>query len=151
MAIKVGINGFGRIGRNVFRIMKQRGGFELVLINDITDAKTLTHLLKYDSTHGKFEGETLIVDKVFIGPKGKVKTNIRASHVVVEGILIGNIDATSRVLLLPTSKILGDIKTPELIIQAGTILKGRCTISHDSDHDAKELIDSLYQHEQDSE
>jgi cytoskeletal protein CcmA (bactofilin family) len=98
---------------------------------------------------GKFEGEALIVDKVFIGPKGKVKTNIRASHVVVEGILIGNIDATSRVLLLPTSKILGDIKTPELIIQAGTILKGRCTISHDSDHDAKEMIYSLY--EQDSE
>ena len=98
---------------------------------------------------GKFEGEALIVDKVFIGPKGKVKTNIRASHVVVEGILIGNIDATSRVLLLPTSRILGDIKTPELIIQAGTILKGRCTISHDSDQDAKELIDSLY--EQDSE
>jgi len=100
---------------------------------------------------GKFEGETLIVDKVFIGPKGKVKTNIRASHVVVEGILIGNIDATSRVLLLPTCKILGDIKTPELIIQAGTILKGRCTISHDSDHDAKELIDSLYQHDQDGD
>ena len=98
---------------------------------------------------GKFEGEALIVDKVFIGPKGKVKTNIRASHVVVEGILIGNIDATSRVLLLPTSRILGDIKTPELIIQAGTILKGRCTISHDSDQDAKELIYSLY--EQDSE
>jgi len=98
---------------------------------------------------GKFEGETLIVDKVFIGPKGKVKTNIRASHVVVEGILIGNIDATSRVLLLPTSRILGDIKTPELIIQAGTILKGRCTISHDSDQDAKEMIYSLY--EQDSE
>jgi cytoskeletal protein CcmA (bactofilin family) len=98
---------------------------------------------------GKFEGEALIVDKVFIGPKGKVKTNIRASHVVVEGILIGNIDATSRVLLLPTSRILGDIKTPELIIQAGTILKGRCTISHDSDQDARELIYSLY--EQDSE
>jgi cytoskeletal protein CcmA (bactofilin family) len=52
------------------------------------------------------------------------------------------------VLLLPTSRILGDIKTPELIIQAGTILKGRCTISHDSDHDAKEMIYSLY--EQDS-
>jgi cytoskeletal protein CcmA (bactofilin family) len=98
---------------------------------------------------GKFEGEALIVDKVFIGPKGKVKTNIRASHVVVEGILIGNIDATSRVLLLPTSRILGDIKTPELIIQAGTILKGRCTISHDSNQDAKEMIYSLY--EQDSE
>jgi cytoskeletal protein CcmA (bactofilin family) len=94
---------------------------------------------------GKFEGDALIVDKVFIGPKGKVKTNIQASNVVVEGILIGNINATSRVLLLPTSRILGDIQSPELIIQAGTILKGRCIISHDSDQDAKELINSLYE------
>ncbi|KPJ86647.1 MAG: cell division protein [Spirochaetes bacterium DG_61] len=94
---------------------------------------------------GKFEGEVLIVDKVFIGPNGKVKTNIKASSVVVEGILIGNIQATSRVLLLPTSRILGDIQTPELIIQNGTILKGRCTISHSSDQDARELILSLYE------
>ncbi|MFH1837625.1 MAG: type I glyceraldehyde-3-phosphate dehydrogenase [Candidatus Omnitrophota bacterium] len=56
MAVKVGINGFGRIGRMVFRIMAERGGFEVVAINDLTDAKTLAHLLKYDSTHGKFKG-----------------------------------------------------------------------------------------------
>lgn len=56
MAIKVGINGFGRIGRQVFRIMMKRGGFEVVAINDLTDAKTLAHLLKYDSVHGKFDG-----------------------------------------------------------------------------------------------
>lgn len=93
---------------------------------------------------GKFEGEALIVDKVFIGPKGKVKTNIKTSSIVVEGILIGNIQATNRVLLLPTSRILGDIQTPELIIQNGTILKGRCTISHTSEKDAKELILDLY-------
>jgi cytoskeletal protein CcmA (bactofilin family) len=96
---------------------------------------------------GKFEGDALIVDKVFIGPKGKVKSNIKASSVVVEGILIGNIHATNRVLLLPTSRILGDIQTPELIIQNGTILKGRCTISHDSQQDAKELVESLYDQE----
>jgi cytoskeletal protein CcmA (bactofilin family) len=94
---------------------------------------------------GKFEGEVLIVDKVFIGPSGKVKTNIKATSVVVEGILIGNIHATNRVLLLPTSRILGDIQTPELIIQNGTILKGRCTISHSSDQDARGLIQSLYE------
>lgn len=94
---------------------------------------------------GKFEGEALIVDKVFIGPKGRVKTNIKASSVVIEGIVIGNIHATNRVLLLPTSRILGDIQTPELIIQNGTILKGRCIISHDSKQDAKELILTLYE------
>ena len=57
MAIRIGINGFGRIGRQVFRIMKERGGFDVVGINDITDAKTLGHLLKYDSVHGRYPGE----------------------------------------------------------------------------------------------
>jgi glyceraldehyde 3-phosphate dehydrogenase len=56
MAIKIGINGFGRIGRQVFRIMTERDEFEVVAINDLTDAKTLAHLLKYDSVHGKFKG-----------------------------------------------------------------------------------------------
>lgn len=56
MAIKVGINGFGRIGRLVFRVMNQRDDIEVLAINDITDAKTLAHLLKYDSVHGKFPG-----------------------------------------------------------------------------------------------
>ncbi len=68
MAIKIGINGFGRIGRLVFRRCKELGGFDFVGINDLTDAKTLGHLLKYDSVHGKYkgevtvEGDTLIVD-----------------------------------------------------------------------------------------
>lgn len=57
MAIKVGINGFGRIGRLVFRIMQNDPDIEVVAINDLTDAKTLSHLLKYDSVHGKFQGE----------------------------------------------------------------------------------------------
>jgi len=66
MAIKVGINGFGRIGRMVFKIMEERGGFEVVAINDLTDAKTLAHLLKYDSTHGKFDGEVKAKDKSIV-------------------------------------------------------------------------------------
>src|SRR2546426_8794626 len=58
MAIKVGINGFGRIGRNFFRAARNKGAeFEIVAVNDITDAKTLAHLLKYDSIFGKFGGE----------------------------------------------------------------------------------------------
>ncbi|AIS52788.1 glyceraldehyde-3-phosphate dehydrogenase Gap [Thermoanaerobacter kivui] len=58
MGIKVGINGFGRIGRNVFRAaFKKNVDLEFVAINNLTDAKTLAHLLKYDSTFGKFEGE----------------------------------------------------------------------------------------------
>ena len=54
---RVGINGFGRIGRNFFRAHLERGGdFEIVAINDLGDAKTMAHLLKYDSVHGRFPG-----------------------------------------------------------------------------------------------
>jgi glyceraldehyde 3-phosphate dehydrogenase len=56
MSIKVGINGFGRIGRLVFRAMLDRKEFEVVQINDITTAEVFAHLLKYDSVHGKFKG-----------------------------------------------------------------------------------------------
>ncbi|WP_200673336.1 type I glyceraldehyde-3-phosphate dehydrogenase [Persephonella atlantica] len=56
MAIKVGINGFGRIGRNFFRACIDNPEIEIVGINDLTDAHTLAHLLKYDSVHGKFNG-----------------------------------------------------------------------------------------------
>ena len=52
MAIKVGINGFGRIGRNVFRACIGNDDIQIVAVNDLTDAKTLAHLLKYDSVHG---------------------------------------------------------------------------------------------------
>jgi glyceraldehyde 3-phosphate dehydrogenase len=52
MAMRVGINGFGRIGRNFLRSSQGVGGIEIVGINDLTDAKTLAHLLKYDSIHG---------------------------------------------------------------------------------------------------
>ncbi|MFC2150474.1 type I glyceraldehyde-3-phosphate dehydrogenase [Calditrichota bacterium] len=60
MSTKIGINGFGRIGRIVFREMMRRNNFEITAINDITDAKTLAHLLKYDSTHGKYPGEVTV-------------------------------------------------------------------------------------------
>jgi glyceraldehyde 3-phosphate dehydrogenase len=58
MALKVGINGFGRIGRNVLRAAKKQGfnDIDFVAVNDLTDTKTLAHLLKYDSVHGRFDG-----------------------------------------------------------------------------------------------
>jgi glyceraldehyde 3-phosphate dehydrogenase len=55
MAIRIGINGFGRIGRNVLRASLNDKDFEFVAINDLTDAKTLAHLLKYDSVHGTLD------------------------------------------------------------------------------------------------
>jgi len=60
MPVKVGINGFGRIGRHVLRIGLQRPDLEFVAINDITDARTLAHLFKYDSVFGPFKGEIAV-------------------------------------------------------------------------------------------
>ena len=57
MSIKVGINGFGRIGRNVYRVIAEREGIDVLAINDLTDARTLSTLLKYDSVHGRFKGD----------------------------------------------------------------------------------------------
>lgn len=69
MSIKVGINGFGRIGRLVFKAGYCRDDMEFVAVNDLTDAKTLAHLLKYDSVHGRFPG----------------KVEVNGDNIVVEG------------------------------------------------------------------
>ena len=62
MAIKVGINGFGRIGRNVVRAGLNNPNIEFVAVNDLTDTNTLVHLLKYDSTLGPLHGDVKAVD-----------------------------------------------------------------------------------------
>ena len=94
---------------------------------------------------GRFEGQALLVDQLQIGPKGRVKTNIIATSVVVEGVIIGNISSSRRLLLLSPARVLGDIKTPELIIQNGVILEGRCTIANDLRSSAKDLIGVEYE------
>ena len=68
--IKIAINGFGRIGRNVFKIAAERSNFEIVGINDLTSTKVLAHLLKYDSTQGRFDG-TITFDETSITVNGK--------------------------------------------------------------------------------
>lgn len=93
---------------------------------------------------GKFEGKSLQAESLYIGATGRVKTNITATSVIVEGIIIGNITARNRVMLLPTARILGDISTPELIIQNGVILEGRCMISNDLKHSARDYISAEY-------
>ncbi len=66
MTIKVGINGFGRIGRNFFRASLDNPEIEIVGINDLTDAYTLAHLLKYDSVHGRFKGTVEAKEKSIV-------------------------------------------------------------------------------------
>jgi glyceraldehyde 3-phosphate dehydrogenase len=66
MAVKIGINGFGRIGRNFFRAAYKDPSLRIVAVNDITDAKTLAHLLKYDSVHGRFEASVEVKENAIV-------------------------------------------------------------------------------------
>jgi glyceraldehyde 3-phosphate dehydrogenase len=71
---RVGINGFGRIGRNFFRARLERGGeFEIVAINDLGDAKTMGHLLKYDSVLGQLDEDVEVGDGVIKAGKHELK------------------------------------------------------------------------------
>jgi cytoskeletal protein CcmA (bactofilin family) len=97
---------------------------------------------------GAFEGKVLLVDQLQIGPKARVKTDISATSVVVEGVVIGNISSSRRILLLSTARVLGDLKTPELIIQDGVVLEGRCTISHVQIDNTRAYIEALYDRKQ---
>lgn len=71
--IKVGINGFGRIGRLTYRALLKKTNIEVVAINDLTDAKTLAHLLKYDSVHGRFPGEVAVEGDFLVINGKKIK------------------------------------------------------------------------------
>ncbi len=84
LTIKVGINGFGRIGRLVFRAMENDPALEVVAVNDLTDPKTLAHLLKYDSVHGKFDHKVEVVEGGFkvhasstVGQTMGIKTTVK--------------------------------------------------------------------------
>jgi len=77
MAIKIGINGFGRIGRFVFRVACERPNVEVVGINDLIDVDYMAYMLKYDSTHGKFKGTVEVKD-------GKLVVNGKAIRITAE-------------------------------------------------------------------
>ncbi len=94
--------------------------------------------------HGKYEGDLLKLDTLSVGKTGRVKANIKANNVIIEGVVIGNIQASVRVLLYPTARILGNIQTPELIIQNGVIFEGKCRITNKENPSANQLITSLY-------
>ena len=95
MAVKVSINGFGRIGRNVVRAALNNAAIEFVACNDLTDTKTLAHLLKYDSVLGRFEadvkadGDTILINgkplKVFaIKDPAELDWSSLGAQVVIE-------------------------------------------------------------------
>ena len=74
MTVRVAINGFGRIGRTFFRAAQTEGvGFEIVAINDLTDVKTLAHLLKYDSIMGRFNAEVEVKEGALVVDGKEIK------------------------------------------------------------------------------
>ncbi|MGR3310974.1 MAG: type I glyceraldehyde-3-phosphate dehydrogenase [Candidatus Brocadiales bacterium] len=73
MSIRVGINGFGRIGRIVFRVIEKRSDIEIIALNDLADVKSMAFLLKYDSIHGKFNGTVETKDELLIVNGKKIK------------------------------------------------------------------------------
>ena len=100
--IKIGINGFGRIGRNVFEFAIERGHMDVVGINDLTDTKTLAHLLKYDSTQGRFNGEVSYND----------------SAIIVNGVEIP-VSAERSPINIPWQQ------TPDVVVEATGIFRSR--------------------------
>ena len=79
MAVKVAINGFGRIGRLALRVMSKNKDFDVVAINDLTDAKTLAHLFKYDSAQGRFDGTIEVTDDGFVVDGDSIKVFAKAN------------------------------------------------------------------------
>ena len=77
--VKVAINGFGRIGRLALRLMIDNPEFEVVAINDLTDAKTLAHLFKYDSAQGRFNGEIEVKEGAFVVNGKEIKVTANAN------------------------------------------------------------------------
>ena len=94
---------------------------------------------------GRFVGPALQVDQLYVGEAGRVKTDIVANVVVVEGVVVGNISATNRVLLLPSARVLGDLLTPELVLQDGAMLDGNCSVGQLHGEDARRLIRDLWE------
>ena len=77
--VKVAINGFGRIGRLALRLMIDNPEFEVVAINDLTDAKTLAHLFKYDSAQGRFNGEIEVKEGAFVVNGKEIKVTAKSN------------------------------------------------------------------------
>lgn len=79
--------------------------------------------------NGKFQGEIKTDDHLYIGPQGRVKTDIIAKRVTVAGVLIGNITAQEEVVLQASGMVLGNIKTPKLMVEPGVVTCGELEIT----------------------
>ena len=95
---------------------------------------------------GRFDGARVEAREVFIGKTGKVKADIRADHIIIEGVVVGDIESSNRIILMPTARVLGRIVTNELIIQRGVVFEGTCVIRNDiADKSSESHILALYE------
>jgi glyceraldehyde 3-phosphate dehydrogenase len=107
MAVKVGINGFGRIGRMVFRAAANRSDIEIVGINDLLDADYLAYMLKYDSVHGRFQGDIKVEDGKLVVDGKVIRTTSERNPADLAWSDIGAevvVDATGLFLTEETAK-----------------------------------------------
>jgi glyceraldehyde 3-phosphate dehydrogenase len=110
MSIKIGINGFGRIGRFVFRQAIKKGTLEVVAINDLIDVEYMAYMLKYDSTHGKFDGSVEVKDGKLIVNGKSIRVTAEKNPVDIKWGAVGAdyvVEATG--LFLTKEKVQGHI------------------------------------------
>lgn len=147
--IKIGINGFGRIGRNLFRLLLNNTEIEVVAVNDLADTKTLGHLLKYDSIHGVLNEDITVGEKEIIVAGTSVKFS---SEATIDSILWGDLDfviectgkfkskeqlqkhlkAGAKKVILSVPPLGDDIKTVVLGVNDGILNKDDLIISNAS-------------------
>lgn len=94
--------------------------------------------------NGTYKGEKLRMDHVIVGKTGKVQADFENNTLVIEGAVLGNILSSTRTMLLPTAKILGNISSPELIIQNGVIWDGHCYINTNNSENVSEVVQNLF-------
>lgn len=87
--IKVGINGFGRIGRLVFKAMTERDNIEVVGINDLIDAEYMAYMLKYDSVHGQFKGEISVEGNDLVVNGNRIRVTAEKILTTLNGMKLG--------------------------------------------------------------
>lgn len=120
-SVNIGINGFGRIGRTLFRLLQNHPHIKVVAINDLADAPTLAHLLKYDSIHGRLD----------------VSVEVKGNSIIVDGQNIAVMDG-NRPELLDWSAHQVDI-----VVEATGKFKGKKELQHHLDNGAKKVILSV--------
>ena len=118
MKLKLGINGFGRIGRSVFRQLLDNENITIVGINDLTDISTLAHLLKYDSTHGVLDANVSVQESTLLVNKKNIQIFFLGNSRINRGIAInGNfIDPSNITIAVSIRKLVPVFKTIAIIV-----------------------------------